>query len=355
MTPLELALGELRVPRVASTRAFSFRFDGDPRTAIVAALQAGGFFVRDREIGTVLDRRAWADLLERLEGRDPSTAPPSIVKGPLSDAFRAYVKEKEAPFDHEVLKRAPGVQLMMLERLEQVFVARIFGEVVVVGHHARAGWCAISIRALERASVDPGPVENVAKQTATSTVAAAVQSALAAFGARARIAFGTSVEDAIASWIGIPQSQPPRIGKGPSFERLESALAELDAPRAIAIAGDATTTIAWGRARDGSWSAIAIRSFGDAPLCEAFEKRESPHADRIRARLDARMPWREQTATAHIVPWWEVPLPVAAALGPDRAAWRIHDEDVTWFAVREKEEGVVHVEAFDESGGRVTV
>src|SRR5262249_19814552 len=155
-----------------------------------------------------------------------------------------------------------GVQLMMLERLDEVSVARAFGRHLVVGRHARAGFCAIAsgekekIRAAEHR---PGLIESVDAPEETSTVAAAVKSALAAFDAPARISFGATREEAICGWLGIAPSSPPRIGKGASLERLEGALGELDAPRAVAIASEvsnATTTVAWGRTRDGSIEAI---------------------------------------------------------------------------------------------------
>src|SRR5260221_2172165 len=118
---LERLLAELRVARLASARIVALS-----RPGLAAALDALGISTTDRVLGTVADRRAWAALLERIEGRDLAGERTSIPSGPLSDAFRAYVKAKDAPFDHDVLKRAPGVQLMMLERLEQVTTRRTF-------------------------------------------------------------------------------------------------------------------------------------------------------------------------------------------------------------------------------------
>jgi hypothetical protein len=345
----------------------AFAWHGTEEDAVVPALEATSLLVhvrvREGAAQTVGDRRAWARLLERLDV-DPADqargggAAAAVPSRRLADAFRDFVAAAEGPFDDAVLRRAPGAQLLMLGRLEHVELAAIAGVPVASGRHARAGFAAFATGRLpEAAALAPGPrFEGAgAEASAGSTVAAAVQAALAAFEAPGRIGFGATREGAVAAWLracGVRASAPPRLGAGPTFAALDRAFAT---GRAIALRdGENRVAVAW--ARDGAgdasaWSALALRSRGRAPPCDetvrARAETDEATRARVRARLETRHPWREANATCRVVPWWDLPPPlVAPAAREGMVAWRIDDEDVSWFALSHAS----GVDAYDLSG-----
>jgi hypothetical protein len=330
----------------------TFRWTGPDDDAVAPALEAVSVLEHEVVLGTVDGRLAWAGLLERLDGRAPPTRRGAVRPGlPLAEAFRAFVRDAsdDAPFDHEVLRRAPGAQLLMLERLEDVAIARLAGRRIAIARHARAGFVVFSTdEGVAPAKPAPGPPrDDGPARRESSTVAAAVKAALVAFDAPARIGFGATREAAIAAWLracGVVPSAPPRLGAGPSFAADEAALAS---GRAIAIDADERIVVAWARSEGDAWRATIVKSTRLAHDPPSRRDAEESLRARIRARLETRMPWREEGATCLVVPWWELPPDVAASLGDrDCVAWRIHDEDVTWFALREGSS----VETFTEDG-----